>query len=175
MANTRIGRARRRPLVVHSSLIYDRVGLRVLGIGNKRPESSQTNTPQRQTGARAQIGPEHQQNLAAGYTVRARFVTCCQEHCRESSRSAALPAHTGSRHDRELLSGYLSRMKHGRPEDTQARPQWAGPRTAAGGRGACSTDFAIQRAGVDGRGFWAAPQDTILAVHLALPNLLSRQ
>lgn len=169
-----IGRARRDRWSFTGGLIYDRDGTpRFFGIGNKTPESSQTNYTAAQQVARAQIGLNISRIWQLAYTVRARSVDVLPGTLPGiESIEQRFPHITGLGTDREILQR-LSITYDTRDDLTTPShgTQWV----AYGGlasRGGLLNDSLYSEAGVDGRGFWPLRQDTILAVHLALRYLL---
>src|SRR2546421_10721919 len=169
-----IGRARRDRWSFTGGLIYDRDGTpRFFGTGNKTPDSSQTNYTAAQQVARAQIGLNISRIWQLTYTVRARSVDVLPGTLPGiESIEQRFPHITGLGTDRELLQR-LSITYDTRDDLTipSHGTQWV----AYGGlasRGGLLNESLYSEAGGDRRGVWSLPQDTILAVHLALRQLL---
>jgi outer membrane protein assembly factor BamA len=169
-----IGRARRDRWSFTMGLISDRDGTpRFYGIGNHTAESAESNYTAQQQLARVQVGWNISHIWQLAYTLRARFmdvlpgtlpgIDSIQQQFGESALGSG----------REFLQR-LTLIYDTRDDLTAPRNgmQW-NAYTGFATRDGFVNEQLYKEAGFDGRMFWPAFQDTVLAVHVALRYLLS--
>jgi hypothetical protein len=167
------GRARRDLLSFTATLITDRDGTpRFYGIGNHTSQSAETNYTAQQEVAQLQMGWNISHIWQLAYTVRAREVEVLPGTLPGidsiEQRFGAGELGTG----KEFLSR-ISLTYDTRDDLTIPRRgmQWIFYTGAASS--SVLNDSLYKEAGFDGRCFWPAFHDTVLAVHVALRYLLS--
>ena len=166
------GRARRDRWSFTVSLISDRDGTpRFYGLGNHTAESAESNYTAQQQFAQLQAGFNISRIWQLAYTLRARWVDV---------RPGTLPGVDSIEQlygqdilgtGREFLQR-ISLIYDTRDDLTIPRRgmQWIFYAGAANSE--LLNDALYKEAGVDGRGFWPAFHDTVLAVHVALRYML---
>lgn len=173
-AEYQTGRTRRDRWSFTAGLIYDRDGSpRFYGIGNKTPETSETNYTAAQQVAQARVGLNIGRIWQLAYTVRARAVDVLPGTLPGiDSIQQLFPHVNGLGTDRELLHR-LSITYDTRDDLTipSSGMQWVAYAGLAS-RGGLLNDSLYSEAGVDGRSFWPLCNDTILAAHIALRYMM---
>jgi len=171
-----IGRARQERWSFSTSAIYDRDGTpRFFGIGNKTPQSAETNYTASQELLQAKLGFNISTIWELAYTARLRQVdvlpgTLSGVESIEDRFGA--PPRLGTR--REFLHRF-SLTYDTRDDATVTRRglQLIAYGGFATGGDSFFHDALYTEAGVDGRAFWPVFHDTVLACHMALRYLLS--
>lgn len=170
-----IGRARQDRWSFATSVIYDRDGTpRFYGIGNRTPQSAQTNYTANQEEVQAKIGFNISRIWQVGYTLRLRQVDVLPGTLSgvESIEQRFGDERLGTR--REFLHRF-SVIYDTRDDLTIPRRgmQWIGYGGVATGGDSFLSGPLYTEAGVDGRAFFPVFHDTVLAAHVALRYLLS--
>jgi outer membrane protein assembly factor BamA len=167
------GRARRERWSITGSLIADRDGTsRFYGIGNRTPESAETNYTTREEVARIRVGLNLSRIWQLAYTIRAREVdvqpgTLPGITSIEQSFGSAILG-TGKDFLHRFSVVYDTRDDLTAPSRGM---EWIGYGGAA--TSSSLNDALYKEAGLDVRGFWPVFDDSVLAAHLALHYLLS--
>ena len=168
-----LGRVRRDRWSFNASVVADRDGTpRFYGIGNHTLKSAESNYTAEQQLARLQIGLNLSQIWQLAYTVRVRRVDVQPgtlpgiASIEQAYGSAVLGAGKDFLHRLALV--YDTRDDLTTPRRGM---QWVGYVGAASS--AAFNDALYREAGFDGRGFWPAFHDTIVAAHVALRYLFS--
>ena len=167
------GRARRDLLSFTASLITDRDGTpRFYGIGNDTPQSAQTNYTAQQEIAQLQMGWNISHIWQLAYTVRAREVEVLPGTL-PGIDSIEQRFGTGVLGTGKEFLNRISLTYDTRDDLTIPRRgmQWIFYTGAA--NSSVLNDALYKEAGFDGRCFWPAFHDTVLAVHVALRYLLT--
>jgi Omp85 superfamily domain len=169
-----IGRARRGRWSLAFSVISDRSGTpRFYGLGNRTAESSETNYTAQQQLARAQIGYNISHIWQIAYTLRARYMDVLPGTLPGIDSIQQLFGNTLLGTGREFLQR-LTLIYDTRDDLTTPRRgmQW-NVYTGVATRDGFVNEQLYKEAGFDGRMFWPAFHDTVLAAHVALRYLLS--
>jgi outer membrane protein assembly factor BamA len=169
-----IGRARRDRWSFTASLISDRDGTpRFYGIGNHTLESSESNYTAQQQLARLQIGLNLSHVWQLAYMLRARFMDVQPGTLPGIDSIQQLFGQSTLGTGREFLQR-LTLVYDTRDDLTAPRTgmQW-NAYTGFATRDGFVNEQLYKEAGFDGRMFWPAFTDTVLAVHVALRYLLS--
>jgi Omp85 superfamily domain len=169
------GRLRDQRWSINASLVYDRSGVpRFYGIGNRTPQSAQTNYTNQQERAQVQVGLNLTHAWQLLYTGRFRVVdvlpgTLPKIPSLETRFGPILGVGTNKQFLNRLSIVYDTR-------DDLTVPTRGMELIAYGGlasRGGLLNDSMYSEAGGDARAFWPVRPDTILVAHMALRYLPS--
>jgi hypothetical protein len=169
------GRLRDQRWSINASLVYDRSGVpRFYGIGNRTPQSAQTNYTNQQERAQVQIGLNLTHAWQLLYTGRLRVVdvlpgTLPKIPSLETRFGPILGVGTNKQFLNRLSVVYDTRDDLTVPTRGMALIAYGG----LASRGGLLNDSMYSEAGGDGRAFWPISKDTILVAHMALRYLPS--
>ncbi len=169
------GRARRKRWSFNASVIYDRDGTpRFFGLGNRTPQSAETNYTSEQEVVQLQAGYNISKIWQLLYTARARQVDVLPGTLSGiPSIQERFPGQRGIGRFREALNRmslvYNTMDDLTVPSHGMKLVEYAGIASRAGLVG----DSLYTEAGFDGRGYFPVGQKTVIAAHMAVRYLLS--